>query len=74
MNSITSCPHMLERVIHHEPSNLRRVSLHAAGSGDVTPFELVHSPGDRIVLVCPYFCEDIIINVVPDPPGSEYED
>lgn len=56
-----TCDHMMEREILHEPSG---ISGHYAGL-------LVHTPGDRIVLSCPYGCSDIIINVADDQDDEE---
>lgn len=65
MTTLTGCIHNLDRIIHHEPSQIER------GESAV---ELSHSPGDRIVLVCPHGCEDIIVDVVPNPPDGLYDD
>ena len=60
----TTCAHMLERTIEHEPSG---VSGHSAGPA-------VYTPGDRVVLTCPLGCEDIIITVVPDTDDEEEDE
>lgn len=57
------CDHMLERRIEHEPSSRK-----------VDRSDYLHSPGDRIVLVCPYGCDDIIIDVVETPPTDWREE
>lgn len=74
MSGFVGCEHNLNRTIHHEPSQIRLHELIVGNAPAETGISLAHSPGDRIVLVCPHGCEDIVVTVVPNPPDGLYDD